>query len=580
MKFTRFCLLLLLLHAWQLGFAQSSSIISWSEYPPIPDKLGFNGSFIGVHGESLILAGGANFPNEPVWKGGEKKWYRDIYVLEEDNTGNWRWHFSESLKLPVAAGNGVSIETARGLICIGGTNSEGALRQAIRIKWNNKDQSLITEELPELPYPLTSMGGAMINNKIYLVGGQKSSNGAATNVFLSLDLGLENSESFEWKEINSFPGAARINPVVVAQNNGREECLLVMSGRNYQPGQSKPHVLHSDVYLYNPKSALWSRKNNLPDNHTPGIEAGYLGAAPALKHGGAHVLVFGGAGGPHQHLMKRMQLEKELDKHQQLAASGSTGDQSKIDSIQSVITDLIKATSFSSAIWAYHTITDTWAQVGSLPGPGQVVTTAVKLKGDVVIAGGELSPGIRTNKIIKGEFLPYINQFGVINYLTLGAYLMLMVWMGWYFSKRNKNTDDYFLGGKRVPWWAAGLSIYATLLSAITYLSQPALAYSFDWQAYLGYFTIALMAPVVIYFYLPHYRRLNITTAYEFLEQRFNLPTRIFGSASFMLFQFARMGIVVYLPALALSTVIGIRHLFIYRAYGAFGHHLYGIGGH
>ncbi|WGU68116.1 hypothetical protein QIU18_01395 [Capnocytophaga canimorsus] len=102
------------------------------------------------------------------------------------------------------------------------------------------------------------------------------------------------------------------------------------------------------------------------------------------------------------------------------------------------------------------------------------------------------------------------------------------------------------------------MSIYATMLSAITYLSQPALAYSFDWQAYLGYFTIILIVPIVITFYLPFYRKLKITTAYEYLEKRFNVSIRMFGSASFMLFQLVRMGIVVYLPALAISTVTGM----------------------
>ena len=96
------------------------------------------------------------------------------------------------------------------------------------------------------------------------------------------------------------------------------------------------------------------------------------------------------------------------------------------------------------------------------------------------------------------------------------------------------------------------------MLSAITYLSQPALAFSYDWQAYLGYFTILITVPFVISYYLPFFRRLNITTAYEYLEKRFNVVIRMFGSTSFILFQLARMGVVVYLPALALATVVGI----------------------
>jgi SSS family transporter len=130
--------------------------------------------------------------------------------------------------------------------------------------------------------------------------------------------------------------------------------------------------------------------------------------------------------------------------------------------------------------------------------------------------------------------------------------------LGWYFSKRNKTTDDYFLGGGRIPWWAAGLSIYATMLSSITYISQPALAYSFDWQAYLGYFPILLIVPLIITYYLPFFKKLHLTTAYEYLEKRFHVSIRIFSSSSFVLFQLVRMGIVVYLPALALSTAIGL----------------------
>jgi SSS family transporter len=268
-------------------------------------------------------------------------------------------------------------------------------------------------------------------------------------------------------------------------------------------------------------------------------------------------LIFGGAGGPDQYLMNRQQLEAEIVKLQNNSSSDPIIE-AEIRNLSNQATALFRNTSFSPIIWAYHTITDTWVQAGLMTQPTQVVTSAVIFKNQIVIPGGELAPGVRTTRVTTGTFLPYTADFGVINYITLGAYLSLIVAMGWYFSKRNNNSDDYFLAGKRVPWWAAGLSIYATMLSAITYLSQPALAYSFDWQAYFGYLTILMMAPVVIVFYLPFYRRLNITTAYEYLEQRFNLATRMFGSVSFVLFQLARMGIVVYLPALALSTVIGM----------------------
>jgi SSS family transporter len=102
------------------------------------------------------------------------------------------------------------------------------------------------------------------------------------------------------------------------------------------------------------------------------------------------------------------------------------------------------------------------------------------------------------------------------------------------------------------------MSIYATQLSAITFIAIPAIPFARDWKLFPGQFMILLFAPVVIVFYLPFFRRLKVTTAYEYLEHRFNLAVRLFGSLSFIIFQFARMAIVVYLPALALSTVTGM----------------------
>ncbi len=153
---------------------------------------------------------------------------------------------------------------------------------------------------------------------------------------------------------------------------------------------------------------------------------------------------------------------------------------------------------------------------------------------------------------------PHQRNFGTINYAVLVAYLAVLVAMGAYFSRREKSTEDFFLAGHRIPWWAAGLSIFGTGLSAITYMAIPAKAYSTNWVFILSSFAPILFIPFVVAFYIPFYRRLRITTAYEYLEMRFNLATRLFASAYFVLFQFGRMAIVLYLPAVALSTVTGL----------------------
>ena len=146
---------------------------------------------------------------------------------------------------------------------------------------------------------------------------------------------------------------------------------------------------------------------------------------------------------------------------------------------------------------------------------------------------------------------------GWLNWGVLGGYLALLIGVGIYFAQREKSTEDFFLAGRRIPWWAAGLSIFGTQLSAITYLAMPARAYATDWSLLPLNIGILAIAPLVVYVYIPIFRRLNVTTAYEYLEKRFHVSIRILGSLSFIAFQLGRMGIVILLPALALSAVTG-----------------------
>ena len=138
------------------------------------------------------------------------------------------------------------------------------------------------------------------------------------------------------------------------------------------------------------------------------------------------------------------------------------------------------------------------------------------------------------------------------------AYLLGMAGMGFYFMRRNKDADAYFKAGGKLPWWVVSLSIYATMFSSITFMSVPAMAFSGDMSYFVIAFGIPIMALVTVRWYLPFFRKLNLTSAYEYLEVRFNLPCRLFASAAFVLFMIARTAIVAYLPSLALCAVTGV----------------------
>jgi SSS family transporter len=123
-----------------------------------------------------------------------------------------------------------------------------------------------------------------------------------------------------------------------------------------------------------------------------------------------------------------------------------------------------------------------------------------------------------------------------------------------YFTKKNKNTDDFFRGGKQIPWWAAGCSIFATMLSSLTFTGIPSKSYAQDWVYSIGNLMIPVVAVVAVFVALPFYRRIDATSAYEYLERRFSRPVRLFGSASFTLFHVFRMAVVMSLTGLALAV--------------------------
>ncbi len=152
---------------------------------------------------------------------------------------------------------------------------------------------------------------------------------------------------------------------------------------------------------------------------------------------------------------------------------------------------------------------------------------------------------------------PMLAALAGLDYAVLVAYLLGMVVVGLWFSRRERSAEDYFLAGRRIPWWAAGVSIFGTALSAVTFMGTPGRSYVGDWRLLLQDNAPLLLVPVVAIVYIPFYRRLRIRTAYEYLERRFNLPCRWLGSVTYILFQFCRMAVILTLTGIALQVATG-----------------------
>ena len=509
-----------------------SARFEWEELAPLPDGQGFAGGFLGVSDGALIFAGGANIPDAPPSQEGKKVWYDSIFVLEKPD-GQWT---KMDQKLPRPLAYGVSVtqqDTPRGggrVIAIGGHDGTGVYDTVVSLQY--KDGHLIIKQMPKLPRPCTFACGGLIRDKvlgerIYVAGGMDRLPGAAGKALKTFwVLSLDELDA-GWRRLEPWPGPERTE-AVSAVIDGK---FYIVSGKKIVSDPSGPpgtsHEILTDGYCYTPGQSgvegQWQRIAEIP-------RGAAAAASPAPAIGRQHFLVVGGA--------DRHALDKAVRRPTQLA--GPAG--------------------FSTECLAYHAITDTWTTMSTFPDRKSArVTVPTALWGDEwIIAGGETRLGVQSPRVFTVNVEHRVAGLGLLNISVLVLYLLTLMGMGVYFATRTRSTDDYFVGGRRIPWWAAGLSIIGTTLSSISFMAVPAKVYATDWLYYMIIVAELLVPVIVAFFYMPFYRRLNITSAYEYLEQRFNLLARLVGSASFILFQTGRMTIVLFLPALALSAVTGI----------------------
>jgi len=527
---------------------------------------GVAGPFVGVHRDVLIVAGGANFPEGLPWnplpdgRNPPKVYHDTIYFMEtrsefgptEDGpVPEWR---QSSAVLPQACAYGVSIPTDKGLYCIAGEWKDGRDGRgqlfhrhegSFLLSYDKEKGDVVVSDgiIPDLPFGLTGATGGMIDKTIYLAGGDDG--GKASMRFMSYTFGGPP----KWSQIDDlWDGPARTLAVGVVQDGA----FYLFSGRRPHSGGTE---FLSDAHCYKPgrtlekRSAYQVQDSNwtvLPPVTVDG-ELRCVMAGTAAAFGTSSIHVYGGADG-----RQFEAITKAAERH---ALALNPAESATLLAELNRLRDREHA-GFSRDVLSFHTITKTWGKAGEMPA-APVTTTAVRWGDDVIIPSGETRPGVRSPAVYRGT-PPARKSFGTLNYAALFGYLALVLLNGLWFARRMKNTDDFFKAGGRIPWWAAGLSIFGTQLSAITFIAIPAGIFATNWTRFIGQVTIVAVAPLVIFFFLPFYRRLNLTTAYEYLELRFNRLVRKLGSALFIILQFNRIAVVLFLPAVALSVATGL----------------------
>ena len=478
----------------------------------ISPNQGVSGAFSGNIDGQAIVAGGCNFPNTPADEGGTKVFYNTVYALRGQ-----QW--IKIGELPQALAYGVSVTTKEGIICMGGNDGKQSTKNVFLLKTKSKSLlGVITTPLPSLPLSLDNFAGAVASDgTIYIAGGQ--SNGVASQQAFSLKPGAKH-----WKELPLMPDATRIQATAVVQNGANGPLFIVLGGYSNTTNQ-----VANDGVVYDIKAGNWRKTS---PTVADGKSIALVGAA-SVSSGSMFVVCFGG-------------VNKERF---EAAIQGKYGD----DYLQHDA----EWYKFRSSLLIYNTITNTWVTETSSPLLARAGMSVIPMGNQWMIVNGESKPGVRAKEVTMVKMETHTN-FGWLNWAVLIAYLLMMIALGYYFMKRENGAEDFFKGGGRIPWWAAGISIYATMLSAITYMAYPAKAFATNWTYYPMLVTILIVSFPVIRYYLPFFRRLNVTSAYEYLEHRFNAPLRLMASALFIIFMVARMALVLYLPSLALTAVTGI----------------------
>ena len=316
--------------------------LPWSQLPPLPDALGVAGPFAGVSGDTLLVAGGANFPGKMPWAGGKKVWHDEVYALAGKNS-----HWTLAGKLPRPLAYGVSVTTPLGVVCIGGSDANRHYRDVFLL--NFRDGKCSVQSLPSLPLPLANAAGALVGSTIYVAGGsEQPGEQSANNQCFALYLGGENPL---WQTVPPCPGKARILPVAASLKND----FYLFGGAALEPTNGKmARVYLQDAWRYEPKQG-WQRLADLPK---PCV----AGPTPAPEVDESFLLV-GGDDGSHVGF-------QPVEKHP----------------------------GFAREMLAYNVSTGHWRTNGTVPAPRATLPT-VFWQNRFVIPSGEMRPGVRSPEI-------------------------------------------------------------------------------------------------------------------------------------------------------------------------------------
>jgi N-acetylneuraminic acid mutarotase len=314
----------------------------WTRLAPLPNVLGVAAPFAGVSGGTLLVAGGANFPDGFPWVGGRKAWHDVVYQLAVPD-GQWQ----AVGKLPRPLAYGVSVSTPQGLVCVGGSDAARHYPGAFRLFVSGG--LLRVEPLPVLPAPLANAAGALVGTRILVCGGSaEPGEQSALNRLWTLNL---SRLSAGWRELEPLPADPRFLSIATSD----AEDFILFGGVGLALREGKPaRVYLRDAWGYR-LGAGWRRLADLPHPL-----AAVPSPAPVV---GGEILLMPGDDG------SRFGFQP---------AENHPG--------------------FPRRMLAYNLQRNSWRDAAEAPF-AHVTTPCVEWRGRFVVPSGEIRPGVRSPEV-------------------------------------------------------------------------------------------------------------------------------------------------------------------------------------
>lgn len=466
------------------------------------------GMFVGEISGAIVAGGGLDANGQPS---------NEVYLRLAGQT-IWK---KSALAVPVAyatAASGVlAADGQERLYVVGGRSTEG-LTDAVQVFEVSGDQ-LIETKLPPLPVPLALAGAGLFADQaqpqLYVVGGTTSSNADTTSPRL-FRLAPGKNASAQWEELPPDPDGGTLLPGVICFYND----VQVLGGFKVRSVDGVNHYTAVD-------RAVAYRWKEIDGTTTRGWRTN-----TALPIAVASPFVFM-TGQVHA-----------------AAGGGFTG----TEATNLLAGDWRASAARTDALNVYHDVTDTWVEKGKMPVP--LAAGGALRRGDALLLLGSSTAGVAgydvtIHRTVKNLRWP--------DYTGLLVYFGFVAFAGLYFTRKQTGSEGFALGDRKIPWWMAGISMFASAASSISFMAIPALAFrtSMLWSlASLMLIPLFFLEAYVLY---PLIRKLEITSTFEYLERRFHPSLRYIASAQAIALQtFGRMNMVLLLPALAIAAVTGL----------------------